>query len=74
MTYIFTEGLFRENTQWERLIRTLLVLRESGLASPTVYMPISAVGLFCCDKFEKTPNEEVVNTSKLTINILTIFV
>ena len=27
------------------------------------YMPIiSAVGLFCCDKFEETPNEKVVNT------------
>ena len=27
---------------------------------------ISAVGLFCCDKFEETPNEKVVNMSKLT--------
>ena len=31
------------------------------------YMPIiSAVGLFCCDKFEETPNEKVINMSKLT--------
>ena len=30
-------------------------------------MPIiSAVGLFCCDKFEETPNEKVSNLSKLT--------
>ena len=30
------------------------------------YMPIiSAVGLFCYDKFEETPNEKVVNMSKL---------
>ena len=30
-------------------------------------MPIiSAVGLFCHDKFEETPNEKVVNVSKLT--------
>ena len=30
-------------------------------------MPIiSAVGLFCYDKFEETPNERVVNMSKLT--------
>ena len=30
-------------------------------------MPIiSAVGLFCYDKFEETPNEKVVNMSKLT--------
>ena len=27
---------------------------------------ISAVGLFCCDKFEETPNEKVSNMSKLT--------
>ena len=31
------------------------------------YMPIiSAVGLFCYDKFEETPNKKVVNMSKLT--------
>ena len=30
-------------------------------------MPIiSAVGLFCCDKFEETTNEKVSNMSKLT--------
>ena len=30
------------------------------------YMPIiSAVGLFCSDKFEKTSNKKVVNMSKL---------
>ena len=34
---------------------------------PRKYMPIiSAVGLFCCDKFEDTPNEKVVNMSKIT--------
>ena len=34
---------------------------------PRKYMPIiSAVGLFCCDKFEETPNEKVVNMAKLT--------
>ena len=27
---------------------------------------ISAVGLFCCDKFEETSNEKVSNMSKLT--------
>ena len=27
---------------------------------------ISVVGLFCYDKFEETPNEKVVNMSKLT--------
>ena len=34
---------------------------------PRKYMHIiSVVGLFCCDKFEETPNEKVVNMSKLT--------
>ena len=34
---------------------------------PRKYMPIiSAVGFFCCDKFEETPNEKVSNMSKLT--------
>ena len=27
---------------------------------------ISAVKLVCCDKFEETPNEKVINMSKLT--------
>ena len=38
-----------------------------GRIVPRKFMPIiSAVGLFCCDKFEETPNEKVVNMSKLT--------
>ena len=38
-----------------------------GTIVPRKYMPkISAVGLFCCDKFEETPNEKVSNMSKLS--------
>ena len=38
-----------------------------GMIVARKYMPIvSAVGLFCCDKFEETPNEKVVNMSNLT--------
>ena len=34
---------------------------------PRKYLPIiSAVRLFCCNKFEETPNEKVVNMSKST--------
>ena len=34
---------------------------------PRKYMPIiSAVGLFCCDKFEETQNKKAINLSKLT--------
>ena len=37
-----------------------------GTIVPRKYMPkISAVGLFCCDKFEETPNEKVSKLSKL---------
>ena len=36
-----------------------------GIIAQRKYMPIiSAVGLFCYDKFEETPNEKVVNMSK----------
>ena len=38
-----------------------------GTIVPTKYMAlISTFGLFCCDKFEETPNEKVVNMSKIT--------
>ena len=38
-----------------------------GKIVPREYIPIiSAVGLFFYDKFEETPNEKVVNMSKLT--------
>ena len=38
-----------------------------GTIVPKKYKPIiSAVGLFCCDKYEETPNEKVVNMSQLT--------
>ena len=38
-----------------------------GTIVPRKYMPkISPVGLFCCNKFEETPNEKVVKMSKLT--------
>ena len=37
-----------------------------GTIVPRKYMPIIfAVGLSCCDKFEETPNEKVVDMSKL---------
>ena len=35
---------------------------------PRKYMgKISAVGLFCCDKFEETPKQKVIDLSKLKI-------
>ena len=38
-----------------------------GRIVPRKYVPISsAVGLFCSDKFEETPNEKVINMSKST--------
>ena len=36
-------------------------------------MPISSVvGIFSCDEFEETPNEKVVNISKLTKSYFSI--
>ena len=34
--------------------------------SEKIHAIISAFGLFCCDKFEETPNEKVSDLSKLT--------
>ena len=31
-----------------------------------IYFLMTIVGLFCCNKFEQTPNEKVSNMSKLT--------
>ena len=45
-----------------------------GTIVPRKYMPIiSAVGLFCCDKLEETPNEKVINMSKLIISYFSPF-
>ena len=42
---------------------------------PRKYMLIiSAVVLFCCDKFEEIPNEKVVNMSKLTKSYFSLMV
>ena len=39
-----------------------MLLGNFGIIVPIKYMPIiSAVGLFCFDKFEETPNDKVVN-------------
>ena len=36
-----------------------------GMIVPMKYMPIiSAVGLYCCDKFEETPKQKVIDLSK----------
>ena len=38
-----------------------------GMIVPRKYKPkISAVGLFCCDKFQETSNKKVSDLSKLT--------
>ena len=45
----------------------IIVIYFLGTIVLRKYWPIiSAVGLFCYDKFEETPNEEVVNMPKLT--------
>ena len=59
MLTTFSFGVSSNLSQQKNPTAKIIVLRK--------YMPIiSAVGLFCCDKFEETPNEKVVNMSKLT--------
>ena len=66
--------LFKLLSIWILSIATLLLFRiteskqkisvtKQGDQAGSI---ISAVGLFCCDKFEETPNEKVINMSKLT--------
>ena len=39
--------------------------RRMQMKVPIKYMPkISAIGLFCCDKFEETPKQKVIDLSK----------
>ena len=40
--------------------------QQKSPTAETRYRHNFSVGQFCCDKFEETPNEKVVNMSKLT--------
>ena len=47
----------------------LIGIYSIGTIVPIKYMhKISAVGLFCCDKFEETPKQKVIDLSKFLKN------
>ena len=67
MFTIFSFGVTSNLSLQKSLTAEILGKYFLGTIVPRKYMPIiSAVGLFCYDKFEETPNEKVVNMSKLT--------
>ena len=67
MLTTFSFGVSSNLSQQKSLTAEIIGKYFLGTIFPRKYMPIiSAVGLFCYDKFEETPNEKVVNMSKLT--------
>ena len=67
MLTTFSFGVFSNLSQQKSPTAEIIGIYFLGTILPRKYMPIiSAVGLFCYDKFEETPNEKVVNMSKLT--------
>ena len=66
MLAIFSFGVSSNLSQQKSPTAEIIGIYFLGTIIPRKYMPIIlAVGLFCCDKFEETPNERVVNMSKL---------
>ena len=67
MLYTFSFGVSSNLSQQKWPTAGIIGIYFIGTIVPRKYMPIIfAVGLVCCDKFEETPNEKVVNMSKLT--------
>ena len=70
MLTTFSFGVFLQiyhNKRAQQATAKIIGIYFLGTIVPRKYMPIiSAVGLFCFDKFEETLNVKVVNMSKLT--------
>ena len=63
----FSFGVSSNLLQQKSLTAEIIGIHFLGTIVPRKYMPIiSAVGIFCYNKFEETPNEKVVKMSKLT--------
>ena len=67
----FSFGVISNFSQQKSPTAKIIGLYFLGTNVPRKYMPtISAVGLFCCNKFEETPNEKVSNCqSKLKLTL-----
>ena len=67
MLHTFLIGVSSNLSQQKSPTAEILGIYFLGTIVPRKYMPkISAVGLFCCDKFEETPIKKVCNMSKLS--------
>ena len=67
MLHTFLIGVASNLSQQKSPTAEILAIYFLGTIVPRKYVPIiSAVWLFSYDKFEETPNEKVVNMSKLT--------
>ena len=63
----FSFGVSSNLSKQKSLTAEILCIYFLGTIVQRKYLPkISAVGLFCYDKFDETPNKKVVNMSKLT--------
>ena len=67
MLHTFLIGVSSNLSQKKSPTVEILGIYFLGTIVPRKNMPIiSAVGLFCCDKFEETPIKKVCNMSKLS--------
>ena len=67
MLITFCFGVSSNLSQEKSLTVEILDIYFFGTIVRRKYLPkIFAVGLFCCDKFEETLNEKVINMTKLT--------
>ena len=61
----FSFGVSSNFSQQKSPTAKIIGLYFLGTIVPRKYMPtISAVGLFCCNKFEETPNEKLSNCQR----------
>ena len=65
MLITFCFGVSSNLSQEKSLTVEILDIYFFGTIVRRKYLPkISAVGLFCCDKFEETSKQKVINMSK----------
>ena len=74
MLHTFLIGVSSNLSQQKSPTVKIIGLYFLGTIVPIKYMPtISAFGLFCCNKFEETPNKKVFDLTKLTKPYFTNF-
>ena len=75
MLTTFSFGVSSNLSQQKSPTAEIIGIYFLGTIVPRKYMPkISAVRLFCCDKFEETPSKKMVNMSKLTKSYFSVYI